>query len=316
MPGLHCYAAHTVASDLPLPELPAAESSRNPDFRVTLSDQAVLPATSLSDWQHGFEDPQGDVAFRCSRHGGDFYFDFPGIAQARLTTGGDIHVWQCPSGSGASTRHVLLDQVLPRAIAQRGHLVLHGSAVRTARQQVLVILGDSGMGKSTLASAFACSGADVLSDDGVLLDFSASRIRAVPGYPGLRLWPDSLGALFAQRAGESTPMSHYNDKRRLSQPRAVAGALDVDAVVLLQAPRDERVAVEPLSPQAACLAMTRNSFQLDLGDHANLERLFAQAAQASRTLPVLALTYPRDYAVLPAVIDHVTRAVLADRSVA
>ena len=72
-----------------------------------------------------------------------------------------------------------------------------GSAVRTPNDQVLVILGDSGMGKSTLASAFACSGADVLSDDGVLLDFTPPRVRAVPGYPGLRLWPDSLGALFA-----------------------------------------------------------------------------------------------------------------------
>lgn len=312
MPSFHRFAERTIASDLSLPELPAADSSRNAAFRITLGDQAVVPTDATPDWQHAYVDPLGETAFRCLRYRDDFYFDFPGIGQARLTPDDRIELWQDPAASIESMRHVLLDQVLPRALAQRGHLVLHGSAVRTPQQQVLVILGDSGMGKSTLASAFACSGADVLSDDGVLLDFSEPRVRAVPGYPGLRLWPDSLGALFAERAGQSTPMSHYNDKRRLSQPASAHGRLDVDAILLLQGPRGDRIAIEALTPQAACLALTRNSFQLDLGDHANIERLFAQAARASRAMTVLSLAYPRDYTRLPDVIDCITTAVAAN----
>ena len=182
----------TIASEIPLPELPAADLPPDPSLHVALSDNAVIPAATTPDWQHGFVDPQGNIAFRCLRIDRDFYFDFPGIGQARLTPDDRILIWQDNAASIESIRHVLLDQVLPRLLAQRGHLVLHGSAVRTPNNQVLVILGDSGMGKSTLASAFACSGADVLSDDGVLLDFTPPRIRAVPGYPGLRLWPDSL----------------------------------------------------------------------------------------------------------------------------
>lgn len=313
MPAFHQFAARTIISDLPLPELPAADRSQKATFHVSLSQTAVVPERFSPDWQHGFVDPRGNVAFHCLRIQQDFFFDFPGIGQAHLTPDDRILLWQHPGASSESLRHVLLDQVLPRALAQDGHLVLHGSAVRTPQQQVLVILGDSGMGKSTLASAFACSGAELLSDDGVVVDFTAPRIQAVAGYPGLRLWPDSLTALFADRAAESTPMSHYNDKRRLAGSAPVEGGnTTINAILLLQAPRDDgAVVIEPLTPQAACLALTRNSFQLDLGDHANLECLFGHAAQASRATPVLSLAYPRDYARLPDVLDRITKAVAA-----
>ena len=79
-------------------------------------------------------------------------------------------------------------------------------------------------------------------------------------------------------------------------------------MLLLQPPRDH-ITIEPVSAQAACLALTRNSFQLDLGDHANVERLFAQAAQASRSVPMMALAYPRDYARLADVISDIAQAV-------
>ncbi|MDR7098314.1 hypothetical protein J2X04_000661 [Lysobacter niabensis] len=316
MPTYHCYASQGIASEIPLPELPPADLPPDSSLHVALSDNAIIPAATDPDWQHDFVDPHGDLAFRCLRFDRDFYFDFPGIGQVRITPDDRILIWQHDAASIESIRHVLLDQVLPRLLAQRGHLVLHGSAVRTPGDRVLVILGDSGMGKSTLASAFACSGADVLSDDGVLLDFAPPGIRAVPGYPGLRLWPDSLGALFAERATQSTPMSHYNDKRRLAQPVPAGNgaAAAIDAILLLQPARDDRaIVIESLAPQAGCMALTRNSFQLDLGDHDNVECLFAQAAKAACETPMLTLSYPRDYALLPDVIERITSTVAALR---
>jgi hypothetical protein len=240
------------------------------------------------------------------RVGDELGFDFPGVAQAWVTPDSRITLWRRYDASIESLRHVLLDQILPRLLAQQGHMVLHGAAVHTQGGSTLLMLGDSGMGKSTLAAAFGQSGADVLSDDGVLIALhpgTAHAVHAVPCYAGLRLWPDSLDSVMADRAGESTAMAHYNDKRRLLQPGLTHASYALDAIVILQPSIDAiSIELEACRGQDACIALVRNAFQLDLGDHGNLQVLLSRAADTVHGVPVLTLAYPRDYATLPRVI--------------
>ena len=298
------YAGHRLASALPLPELPVLPAGPDPDFVVETFESTVIPASGTVEWQHNFTDAHGAHAFRCFRVGDAYGFDFPCVAQAWVTADNRIALSRSFESSIESLRHVLLDQVLPRVLAQRRQVLLHGAAVHTRQGRTLLMIGDSGMGKSTLAAAFACSGAEVLSDDGVLLDFSGRNVRAVACYSGLRLWPDSLSTVMAERAAESTPMSHYNEKRRLIQPVAGDARHGIDAILLLQR-RSDAITFAPVGAQAACMALVANAFQLDLGDHANLRRLLARTAEAVRRIPVLALAYPRDYALLPEVVRRI-----------
>lgn len=301
------YAGHRLASQVPLPELPLLHSRGNVGFRVEVSESSVIPAMGTVAWQHNFTDSRGAHAFRCFRVGDAYGFDFPCVAQAWVTADNRIALWRSYESSIESLRHVLLDQILPRVLAQRGHMVLHAAAVHTAQGHTLLALGDSGMGKSTLAAAFARSGAEVLSDDGVLLVLDSDAVRVVPCYPGLRLWPDSLDGVLAERAAESTAMTHYNQKRRLMQPGPAQPHYDVDAIVVLQAPPDDgALACQPCGAQAACMALVRNAFQLDLGDHANVASLLPRAAETVQRVPVLTLAYPRDYDLLPQVVARLT----------
>ena len=298
------YAGHRLASAFALPELPVLPAGPDADFVIEISASNVIPASATVAWQHNFTDSRGAHAFRCFRVGDAYGFDFPTVAQAWVTADNRITLFRGFEASIESLRHVLLDQILPRVIAQRGHLVMHGAAVHTAQGRTLLMIGESGMGKSTLAAAFASAGADVLSDDGVLLDLADDRVRAVACYSGLRLWPDSLATLLSERAAEATAMSHYNDKQRLMQPVASDEHHPIDAILLLQR-ADDGIAFSPVAPQAACMALVTNAFQLDLGDHDNLRRLLARAADAVRRTRVLSLAYPRDYALLPEVLRRI-----------
>jgi len=307
------YAGHRLASALKLPELPGLPAGTDADFIVDVHPSTVIPAAGTVEWQHNFTDGRGAHAFRCLRVGDAYGFDFPCVAQAWVTADNRIALSRSFEASVESLRHVLLDQVLPRVIAQRGHLVMHGAAVHTSRGRTLLLIGDSGMGKSTLAAAFASAGAEVLSDDGVLLDFGGDGVRAVACYSGLRLWPDSLATVMSDRVDESTAMSHYNDKRRLMQPMAVDSRHRIDAILLLQR-RSDAITFASVSAQAACMALVGNAFQLDLGDHNNLRRLLAHAADAVRRVPVLTLAYPRDYALLPDVVRRIEAEIDAEPS--
>jgi len=253
----------------------------------------------------------GTVSLSGLRIGDQYGLNFPGVGQAWFGTSGDIALWHDPQASAESLRHVVLDQILPRLLAQRGLLVLHGSLAATPDGHHVVIIGNSGMGKSTLASAFALAGGAVLTDDCLAVDFDGDRVRAIPSYPGLRLWPDSLTAMFPSREAEATPMAHYSDKKRLpSTPSATRPlAPPIDAILVLQhADGSDVIELSPVSPQQACMALITNSFQLDLGDLRHTHKLLGLAADLARQIPVFTLRHPRDYAALPRVVEHIRAA--------
>lgn len=122
--------------------------------------------------------------------------------------------------------------------------------------------------------------------------------------PSLRLLPDSLGTLFAEAHDASRPMAGYSPKRRLDIDDADPATPErLDAMVILGEPADT-FGTRRLHGNEACMALTRHGFQLDLSDRDNVSRLFAQTASLSNRIPVLELTYPRQYEVLPDVIRY------------
>ena len=68
--------------------------------------------------------------------------------------------------SKAVHEHFLADQVVPRAIAHSGKLVRHAAAVRTGDEAIL-LLGASGLGKSTLSASFQSAGHCLIGDDAI-----------------------------------------------------------------------------------------------------------------------------------------------------
>jgi hypothetical protein len=298
------YADRVVATSLALPELPECPGDTSEAFRISLGHSVAWGAAAPA-WQHDFLDPQGTVSLACAREGNRFRFEFPGLVEALVTPDGEITLEASPTASPNTVRHILLDQILPRLLAQQGELVLHGAAVAPVEGHAVVLLGDSGMGKSTLSGASALAGHQVLTDDGLLMRVAADGVAAIPTYPSLRLWPDSFETLFAGSDVVSTPMAHYSDKHRLDIASATPqpAACPIAAIVVLQAPDGDRIRQTRLSSQAACMALMRNAFQLDLSNHRNVSRLLGLAADTVARVPTIALGYPRDYARLPAVVN-------------
>ena len=202
--------------------------------------------------------------------------------------------------------HFLADQVLPRLLAHEGALVIHAGAVRVGDQAVL-LMGQSGRGKSTLTASFDQAGIPLIGDDAMIIVSDNDGPSVRPVYPSLRLLPDSIDALIpgAVTAG---PIAHYSTKHRID----VAGDRDVDAPALpigalfsigLAA---AEIAIRPIAAATACMALVANSFALDPSDMVQARgRLQAASALVAR-VPAFEIEYPRDYSRL----DEVRRAIL------
>lgn len=311
----YVYAGHDLVSGLLLPELGTARSANGaPDFTIALQPETV-PATDIA-WLHHWMD--GDVCeLSLARATDGYLLRFPDLADVVVCGNGEARVTGLPGVSARTLRHLLLDQVLPRMLAQRGDLVLHASAASVSDSAAIVILGPSGHGKSTLAAGLATqSGGDVLADDCVVATIDGDRLLAVPSYSGLRLWPDSLTALFEDKQ-HARRVNDYSDKRRIAVADSSRSAWPIAAILVLGHVELEHgesgdsgieTRMTALGASDACMALVGNSFQLDVSDTQQVHRLLGLAADAAQLVPVLSLRYRRDFAMLPqvarAILEH------------
>lgn len=192
--------------------------------------------------------------------------------------------------------HLVLDLVLPRLIAVDGSLVLHGALVQNRSGAAFGIIGDSGMGKSSMAGSLHSRGSGLMSDDAIVISHSAGRCDAQGIYPSLRLLPDALENIFPTRQ-DTRLMADYSDKRRLPFDAGL-GSAPLVALFNLAEPAD-RISTARLAPAAACMAVIANSFALNASDPIETRRRFSQATNLAATVPVFDLHYPRDFKALP-----------------
>ena len=173
-------------------------------------------------------------------------------------------VWSAPLARDDIAAY-FLGPVMGFLLTLRGMVCLHSSAVAVTGQ-ALALAGPSGAGKSTLTGAMARRGVGVLADDIVALTGKrdGGKFLVPPGYPRLRLWPDSVRMLY----GESQvlpPMTPNWDKRYADLTGEgylfQTAPLPLGAIYILH-DREQTGApcIAPLTGRDALVALTANRY--------------------------------------------------------
>jgi hypothetical protein len=213
----------------------------------------------------------------------------------------------------STQQHFLIDQVLPRILGHNGHLVLHAAAICIGDEAVL-LLGKSGCGKSSLAASFERAGYALLGDDALVVSWRGQCAHAQAVYPSLRLFPDSIHALFSEGVPTAS-VAHYTPKLRVSVPlkdKGESSALPIRAIFVLGAPSsDLEVQVNRKSIADACMSLVENSFVLDPTDRTRAPARLHDTSALAREVPAFDLSYPRAYSrladVRAAILDALDR---------
>lgn len=306
----YLYGPYVIDSDIRLP-LSAATSNDAP--KLTLRARTEPQKLEAVHWFHRFQFPDGRVHFALGKQSPEIYvINFPDAAVYWIHSHQGLIKWAEYRDIAIQTRyHLLLDQVIPRSLSAMGDTVLHASAVSVGKE-ALVFIGDSGAGKSTLSAHLGRTQSPLLSDDCLVIQEDSERVSAIASYPGLRLWPDSLGMMNVDE--NSLDMSSgYSRKRRLAVGSDVIEfyeqSIPIKSVFVLRNRHKDSdaqaVSIELVKAQEKVVNLIEHSFRLDITDRDHTVREFETLARLAGKLPMYWLSYPRRYDMLPAVQEAI-----------
>jgi hypothetical protein len=240
--SLHQAFALTIDSEIPLIELPAGAGA--PDVVVALGHVEGAPAPS-EGWS--VIATPGDVRGWIPQ-GGAFH----------VRDGKEIVVDLAQDADPRAVRLGIVGPLLGVILMQRGLFVLHASTV-AIDGHAAAFFGPSGRGKSTLIAALTRAGHPLIADDMTVIDTSAVPPVVQPGFPRVKLWPDSASAL--AHDVESLPLLHpERTKRSLQVTDAFHGErLPLARCYLLE--DGDAESSEELAPREAVLALIGSTYQ-------------------------------------------------------
>ena len=113
-----------------------------------------------------------------------------------VTNGEGTRVWGTyqPPMAREELAVYFLGPVMGFLLRRRHITCLHSSAIEY-QGRAICLCGEAGFGKSTTAAALALRGLPVVAEDIVPLHETGEQFLAVPGYPRVCLWPESVQML-------------------------------------------------------------------------------------------------------------------------
>lgn len=194
-----------------------------------------------------------------------------------------------PAGRPELLPILLAGTVLSFLLTLRGQTVLHASGVAFDGQAVALI-GHSGHGKSTIAALLCSRGADLVTDDVLVVD-PEPRPTCVGGSTEFRLRERS--ASIAEQLPDATVRLTADGRHAIRPNRSTVGRVPLRGIIV---PRRSRSATlverRVLRPTQALYAMLACPRVHGWRDHAVITRDFSTLSKLSNTVPVIEVTVP------------------------
>ena len=266
---------------------------------------------------------EADVAVRCRRvdrsslvplgggfavrlFPGDAVFAWEGVGAFHARGGTSITVDAADGVEADVLRLPLLGVVFSALLSQRGHTVLHGSAVGIGGE-VVGFLGNKGAGKSTTAGAFHRSGYQVVTDDVLAVQYvgRSGRYEALPAYSQLKLWPQAAAHVVERSAQLRT--LHGGVQKRVFTPAGEFPTEPLPLARLYVLGWGTETVVEPLPQAEAFLHSVAHTFTHRYASAypEALPSLFGRCRRLVQDVPVRQLVRRPDLEGLRAVVEAV-----------
>ena len=233
---------------------------------------------------------------------GIFLMQVEGVARYLIAEGRDVRIE--PLGGDPADIAAFLVGMWAVLLQQRGVMPLHAAAVKSPAGAVL-LLGHSGHGKSTLATALVERGYALLADDVTGLVTKDGRVTALPSFASLRLWKQTLTQMRDPPEVQSRVRPGL-EKYWAKPSNACAEALPVHVAIVLAPSHGADIRMEAVPLNDAFWLLSEHIHRRR-ALHAMGQRstFFRVATALARQVPVLQAWRPRHPFLLEELANHV-----------
>jgi hypothetical protein len=274
---------------------------------------AAPAALVTSAAEQADETPSSTAWFRrCQLRDGSDYLEWAGLFEFVISADGcQIAARFSPAATIESFYTYLLGQVLSYALIKQGLEPLHATVV-VVKERALALIGDSGYGKSSLAAAFLRAGAQLLTDDLLVIKEIDGRWVAYPGPPRIKLFPETARAYLGEQA-VGVLMNNATEKLVIpvDVEHSARSPQPIKTFFRLRPPSKmsiiNRVTIRTRSQRQACFDLIANTYNSRIRTRERLSNQFGMVTRLANTVPVKALSYPRELSRLPEVVDAIVK---------
>lgn len=237
---------------------------------------------------------------------------FTDVADFRIRPGRiDVHVHQASRETGMAELYIL-GQVMSYWFERQGLLTFHSSGV-FIEGRAIAFVSRHGGGKSGLAAALVSEGAQLVTDDVLVLDESEDNWMTRSSFPLMRMWPDEAEHFLGSYA-DLPRVQKDSEKRSVAVGEGGFGRFHETSsplACIYLATRVEGadvVEIQPVPRSEALIELVRHSFSPRLVEAAGLQPArLDRLARLVRRVPVRRLVYPSGFERLEEVAATVLR---------
>ena len=204
---------------------------------------------------------------------------------ARISPSGAEILCAPPDDEPWSWQRFLVGRVLPWAAVLRGHEVLHSAALGW-NGRAIAIVGETGMGKTSLPVQLAMRGMDFFSDDVLALERAGGRIVAHPGAGIASIRDAERDAMPRDSWARLGKVLGHSGKTYL-EVACAARPLPLAALYFLA--RGERLSIEPITHVDPRLLLS-STFVLGVQTPDRLLNQLETCSEIARSVPLFGLT--------------------------
>lgn len=221
---------------------------------------------------------------------GHFLLKVDKIADYYAAEGRSITIQPYEGSEKADIRLFLLGSAFGAIIHQRGMLPMHGSSLSIGGK-AYIFSGISGVGKSTIAAGLISRGYKFLSDDISVVTIRDGKPEVYAGYPGVKLWADSLVKLGKDPESYQRVRSRLNKHHLHALENYHPEALLLGGVYILQTKNTEGNQLEIIKGIEKFNALKNNTYRLNfIKGLGNTEAHFRHLSALATFCPVKKIT--------------------------
>jgi hypothetical protein len=216
---------------------------------------------------------------------------FKNIAKFILSNGQEIIVLPAPYADNRSIQQYLIGTVMAVLLYQRGHLVLHASAININGLAV-AFMGETNYGKSSLAALLNSEGYSVLSDDVTALSKvkNIKKFMTLPGFPYVKI-SSEIAEYLNFKSGTRLAYKSLKNKNILRVKNNFSKQpVPLNHVYILG--ESPSIDIFPMSKRDAFVEIIKNSYPTRMYQSGGVDH-FNLCSDMANNISFFKLTFPR-----------------------